>query len=102
MFHLELFLKEQKISLTIYRNVIVTYRDTSDKFNQMVAARLRLVQQLGHLAGSLNITGLVWKKARLMLVQQLGHLAGSLNITGLVWKKLASCLCNSWDIWRAL
>jgi len=37
-------------------------RDTSDKFNQMVAARLRLVQQLGHLAGSLNITGLVWKK----------------------------------------
>lgn len=31
-------------------------RDTSDKFNQMVAARLRLVQQLGHLAGSLNIT----------------------------------------------
>jgi hypothetical protein len=27
----------------------------------MVAARLRLVQQLGHLAGSLNITGMVWK-----------------------------------------
>jgi hypothetical protein len=63
-----------------------------------------LVQQLGHLASSLNITGLVWKKARIRLVQQLGHLAGSLNIIGQVWfgKKLASGLCNSWDIWRAL
>ena len=31
-------------------------RDASDKFNNVVNARLRLVQQLGHLAGALNIT----------------------------------------------
>lgn len=31
-------------------------RDASDKFTAMVHARLRLVQQLGHLAGALSIT----------------------------------------------
>jgi len=31
-------------------------KDASDKFNNVVNARLRLVQQMGHLAGALNIT----------------------------------------------
>ena len=31
-------------------------RDASDKMNAVISARLRLVQQLGHLAGALNIT----------------------------------------------
>jgi len=31
-------------------------RDSSEKFTAMVNARLRLVQQMGHLAGALNIT----------------------------------------------
>ena len=31
-------------------------RDVSEKFSGVVAARQRLVQQLGHLAGALNIT----------------------------------------------
>ena len=32
------------------------FRDASDKMNAVISARLRLVQQLGHLAGALNIT----------------------------------------------
>ena len=32
------------------------FRDVSDKFSAVVSARMRLVQQLGHLAGALNIT----------------------------------------------
>jgi len=31
-------------------------KDSSDKFNEMISSRLRLIQQLGHLAASLNIT----------------------------------------------
>ena len=31
-------------------------RDASDKMNAVISARLRLVQQLVHLAGALNIT----------------------------------------------
>ena len=31
-------------------------RDASDKFQHMVSARLRLIQQMSHLAASLNIT----------------------------------------------
>ncbi len=94
----------------------------------MVAARLRLVQQLGHLAGSLNITGLVWTKStpqacatagtsgglsehyRFGLEKKLvSGLCNSWDICRALWtlqvwfgKKLASGLCNSWDIWRAL
>lgn len=37
-------------------NYQIQIRDASDKFTAMVNARLRLVQQMGHLAGALNIT----------------------------------------------
>ena len=50
-------------------------RDTSEKFQQMVSARLRLIQQMGHLAASLNIT-VAGNEGN-----QMGHLAASLNIT---------------------
>ena len=39
-----------------FLDVIAHFRDASDKFNNVVNARLRLVQQMGHLAGALNIT----------------------------------------------
>ncbi|XP_023345391.1 sorting nexin-5 [Eurytemora carolleeae] len=48
----EWFGKEREWA-TVYSSNI---KDTSEKFQQMVSARLRLIQQMGHLAASLNIT----------------------------------------------
>jgi len=48
----EWFAKEREWAGTYQSHI----RDASDKFSAMVNARMRLVQQLGHLAGALNIT----------------------------------------------
>lgn len=48
----EWFAKERDWATTYNAHI----KDASDKFNNVVNARLRLVQQMGHLAGALNIT----------------------------------------------
>ena len=48
----ETFAKERDWALTYGSQI----RDASEKFSAVVSARLRLIQQLGHLAGALSIT----------------------------------------------
>lgn len=48
----EWFGKERDWALAYNTNI----KDVSDKFSAVISARMRLVQQLGHLAGALNIT----------------------------------------------
>jgi len=48
----EMFAKEREWALTYGTQI----RDASEKFSAVANARLRLIQQLGHLAGALSIT----------------------------------------------
>ena len=48
----EMFAKERDWALTYGTQI----RDASEKFSAVANARLRLIQQLGHLAGALSIT----------------------------------------------
>ena len=48
----ETFAKERDWALTYGSQI----RDASEKFSAVVSARLRLIRQLGHLAGALSIT----------------------------------------------